>query len=171
MEEANEQMPLDFVEKDSEKNIQGKRKISKRFTGRTTGTLRLISLVTMAMKKTNFEEDSTKTFKLTVEKLKNYFSLNEIQVILFCSLFTLYFDNTGRPVSFYNISDFYNCNPLVPLQYYPELAGIIERGILEEVEHEDSTYGKPFYKVPEPPLLPRNAPPAPPLTPALLPAA
>ncbi len=149
MEEANEQMPLDFVEKDSEKNIQGKRKISKRFTGRTTGTLRLISLVTMAMKKTNFEEDSTKTFKLTVEKLKNYFSLNEIQVILFCSLFTLYFDNTGRPVSFYNISDFYNCNPLVPLQYYPELAGIIERGILEEVEHEDSTYGKPFYKVPD----------------------
>lgn len=136
-------------DEDKDGPAKSRRPREGRFTGRTQGTLRLISIIAVAMKKSNFLPDGTRSFTNAVERLCGYLSLNETQVILFASLFTFYYDSGERPVAFMGIADFYSCNPLAVLQYQPEIPAILERGILEEVESEDSNVTRPYYKVPQ----------------------
>lgn len=119
------------------------------FIGKTSGHLRKISKIIVSLKKSSFEEDHTKDFQNCVEFLKEYLGLKtESQVIVFASLFTMYFDNTARPISFYTISDFYNCNPLIVLQYRKDMDALLERGLVEETDAPDDAYESCFYKIP-----------------------
>lgn len=118
------------------------------FTGRTSGILSSISTIVISLRKSNFMPPDTKVFGDSVEKLKAYLGVNEIQAVIFASLFTMYFDNTGRPVSYYTLADFYQCNPLIVMQSHGELELLVERGYIEECDPPDDVYSRPFYKIP-----------------------
>ncbi|WP_191016126.1 ATP-binding protein [Treponema zioleckii] len=120
----------------------------EKFTSKTTGVLKHISTVVVTLKKFNFQPEYNKDFKKALSFLNKYLETDEVQTVLFCSIFTAYFDYLERPFTLMQISDYYECNPLNVLQYKDKMQELLEKGLIEETDAPDGMNGKPFYKIP-----------------------
>ena len=115
----------------------------------TTGIVALVSNIVVNLKRSNFDVGETTAIKKPVAALKKYLGLErDIEAIVFASLFTMYFDNAARPVSFYTISDFYGCNPLIVLQRQDSLKALVDSGLIEESDSMSES-SAPLYKIPQ----------------------
>ena len=116
----------------------------------TNGILSKISTIVVTLKKMNFSIDSWVTLDEPAAALCEYLGTEDkITALIFASLFTMYYDNLARPISFHSLSDFYQCNPLVVLQYREKMKWIVEKGYVEETPNPDDSSAAEFYTIPD----------------------
>ena len=112
--------------------------------------LKHISVVYTELKMSHFlPRLENREFLKSVENICDYLGLNDAQVFIFCALFGMYFELSERPVTFFNISDSCDCNPLVLLSIRDELDGILDKGYITECDPPDDSIGRSFYRIPE----------------------
>lgn len=115
----------------------------------TKGILSHISSIIVILKKMNFTIDTWVPLDEPVGKLCEYLGTEDrMAAILFASVFTMYHDNLARPVCFNSIADFYQCNPLIVLQYKGKMKWLLEKGCIEEVDSPDDMSTSEYYRIP-----------------------
>lgn len=121
----------------------------EKFLSETKGVLKQVSQVVTVLKKNNFKPVWERPFRKALSYLCNYFELDEVETILFVSMFTIFYDFSERPVNIYQVSDWFECNPLNVLQYKDKVKKLLEKGYLEDADPPDGAFARTFYKVPK----------------------
>lgn len=117
---------------------------------RWSNIIKYISVVFTELKMSHFSPNvENKDFIYSVNKLTEYLGLNEAQVFIFCTMFGVYFEVSERPITYFNIADSCECNPLMILAIRDELEGILDKGLIAECDPPDDSIGRSFYKIPE----------------------
>ena len=112
--------------------------------------LKYISTVFTELKMSHFSPAiENKAFLHCVGNLTEYLGVNEAQVFIFCAMFGVYYEVSERPVTYFNIADCCECNPLVLLSIRSELDGLLDKGYIAECDPPDDSIGRTFYKIPE----------------------
>ncbi|MBR0031291.1 MAG: ATP-binding protein [Treponema sp.] len=120
----------------------------EKFLSSSFGVIKHMTIVVNILKKNEFRSDGERVFKKSLSYLCNFFELDEVETVLFVSLFTLYYDYAERPVNLYIISDRFGCNPLEVLKYKDKIPVLLEKGFIEETEPPDGAFGRNFFKIP-----------------------
>ena len=118
-----------------------KRKVVAKKTARKVrfNVLKHISIVFTELKMSHFAPRlENKEFFRSVEYICTYLNVNEAQAFIFCSMFGVYYVVSERPITYFNIADGCECNPLVLLSIRDA-----------ECDPPDDSIGRIFYKIPE----------------------
>lgn len=129
-----------------------KRKVVAKKTARKVrfNVLKHISIVFTELKMSHFAPRlENKEFFRSVEYICTYLNVNEAQAFIFCSMFGVYYEVSERPITYFNIADGCECNPLVLLSIRDELEELVDKGIIAECDPPDDSIGRIFYKIPE----------------------
>ena len=120
----------------------------EKFLSTSFGVIRHMTIVGNALKKNEFHADEDRAFRKSLSYLCNFFELDEVQTIIFVSLFTLFYDYAERPVNLYIVADRFGCNPLEVLKYKDVVPVLLEKGFIEETEPPEGAFGRNFFKIP-----------------------